>query len=161
MYQQILIPTDGSQVAEHAVEHALELAETYDATIHTLYVVDTSALELSMNTEQAQRITAGEFGELDEIEEFAEKATESVANLARARGIDVVENVVGGQPHKSIAAYAEDNDVDIIVMGSHGRSGIKRALLGSVTERVLRTTTIPVLVVDAAGVDGTDKTPAS
>ncbi|MEF8781397.1 MAG: universal stress protein [Haloferacaceae archaeon] len=154
MYETILVPTDGSKVAEHAVDHALELAETYGGTVHALYVVDTDAMEVSLNAEQVDRIDDGEFGELDELEEFAERATEIVTERAADRGVDVVERVVGGNPHESIAEYAEENGVDVIVMGSHGRSGIRRALLGSVTERVLRTTTVPVLVVD--GKNGKD-----
>lgn len=154
MYETILVPTDGSKVAEHAVDHALELAETYEGTVHALYVVDTDAMEVSLNAEQIARIDDGEFGELDELEEFAERATEIVSERADDRDVDVVERVVGGNPHEAIAEYAEENGVDVIVMGSHGRSGIRRALLGSVTERVLRTTTVPVLVVD--GENGED-----
>jgi nucleotide-binding universal stress UspA family protein len=60
----------------------------------------------------------------------------------------VVEHHAGGRPHAVIADYAEEYDVDLIVMGSHGRSGVRRALLGSVTERTLRSTHVPVLVVD-------------
>lgn len=153
MYESILVPTDGSKVAEHAVDHALDLAETYGATVHTLYVVDTDAMEMSLSPEQGDRIDDGEFGELNEIEEFAERATRIVAQRAAERGIDVVEHVVSGEPHQSIADYAEEHGIGMIVMGSHGRSGIRRALLGSVTERVLRTTTVPVLVVDAGGND--------
>lgn len=149
MYERILVPTDGSKVAESAVAHAIDIAETYRATLHTLYVVDTDAMEMSLSTEQLERIENGEFDDLDELAEFADRATQAVADRASERGVDVVEHVVSGQPHKSIADYAEQQDIDVIVMGSHGRSGIRRALLGSVTERVLRTTSVPVLVVDA------------
>lgn len=153
MYETILVPTDGSNVAELAVEHALELAETYGATVHALFVVDTDAMELALSPEQADRLDEDDLEELDDIEEFADRATRTVADRADERGIDVVERVVGGNPHQSIADYAAEHGVDLIVMGSHGRSGIRRALLGSVTERVLRTTTIPVLVVDADAAD--------
>ena len=149
MYDRILVPTDGSDTAETAVEHALDLADQYGADVHALYVVDTDSMSLTLGAEQVDRIRAGQWGEMDEVRERAEAATEAVVERARERGLDVVEHVSAGRPHSLIASYAEDNDIDLIVMGSHGRSGIKRTLLGSVTERTLRSTTIPVLVVDA------------
>ncbi len=148
MYDRILIPTDGSDTAEIAVDHALDLATKYDAEVYTLYVVDTDAMDLSLGTEQVDRLRAGKFGEMTEVRERAEAATGHVAELARERGIEVVEDVTAGRPHAAIADYADDHDIDLVVMGSHGRSGVKRALLGSVTERVLRSTHRPVLVVD-------------
>lgn len=148
MYERILIPTDGSAVAENAVDHALDIAERYGAEVHTLYVLDIDSMSLSLGPEQVDRIQQGQYGEMEEVRERAEKATGAVADRGRGRDIDVVEHVSAGQPHSAIADYAENNDIDLIVMGSHGRSGIRRALLGSATERVLRTTRIPVLVVD-------------
>ncbi|WP_267643827.1 universal stress protein [Haloarchaeobius amylolyticus] len=148
MTERILIPTDGSATAEVAVEKALELAELYDATVYALYVVDTIAMDLSLGTEQVDRIRAGKFGEMTEVEDQARSATSRVAEAARDRGLDVEEHFRAGRPHSVIADFAEDLDVDLIVMGSHGRSGVRRALLGSVTERVLRSTHRPVLVVD-------------
>ncbi|WP_436347631.1 universal stress protein [Natronorubrum sp. FCH18a] len=149
MYERILIPTDGSDVAELAVEHALDIAAQYDAEVHALYVVDTDAVAYSLGAEQVDRIRSGNFQGMTELREDAEAATDYVRERADARGLSVVEHHSGGQPHSMIADYAKDHDVDLIVMGSHGRSGVRRALLGSVTERTLRSTTIPVLVVDA------------
>lgn len=148
MYDTILIPTDGSTVAENAIDHALDIAEKYDASVHALYVIDTSAVDISLGTEQVDRIKAGRFDEMPEIEQQAKEATGTVVERAQGRDIDVTESIVGGQPHRQIAHYAEENGIDLIVMGSAGRGGVKRALLGSVAERTLRTTTIPVLVVD-------------
>ncbi|ELZ14565.1 UspA domain-containing protein [Haloterrigena salina JCM 13891] len=148
MYERILVPTDGSETAEAAVDHALELAERYDAVVHTLYVVDTDSMSLTLGAEQLDRIEQGKFGEMDEVRERAERATDYVADRARERGLEVVEHVSAGKPHSLIAEYVEDNDIDLVVMGSHGRSGIRRTLLGSVTERTLRSTRAPVLVVD-------------
>ncbi|MDG5820337.1 universal stress protein [Natronococcus sp. A-GB7] len=148
MYDTILVPTDGSDTAEYAVEHAIDLAEKYDADVHALYVVDTSAIDVSLGTEQVDRIRQGKFGDMPELEQRANEATGVVAAKAEAHDISVTEAVVAGQPHKQISSYAADNDVDLIVMGSAGRSGVRRALLGSVAERTLRSTKIPVLVVD-------------
>ncbi|MDQ2051403.1 universal stress protein [Natronolimnohabitans sp. A-GB9] len=148
MYEKILVPTDGSEVAENAVEHALDIAEQYDAAVHALYVIDTSAMDVGLGTEQVDRIRQGQYDEMPEVQERANKATGSVADRASEAGLEVTESVVAGQPHDRIAGYAEDHDADLIVMGSAGRGGVKRVLLGSVAERTLRTTNIPVLVVD-------------
>jgi len=148
MYDTILVPTDGSKVAEKAVEHAIDLAQKYDAKLHALYVVDTDAVDIGLGTEQVERIKAGKFDEMEELQNRAKKATNAVGEAAAEHGIEVIEDVAAGRPHRSINEYAKKNDIDLIVMGSKGRSGVRRALLGSVTERTLRSTYIPVLVVD-------------
>ena len=148
MYDRILVPTDGSTVAEVAVDHAVDLAEKYDADVHALFVADVDAITYSLGTEQIDRIHQGNFQGMTDLREDAEAATGSVAERAEARGLHAVEHHAGGRPHVVIADYAADNDIDLIVMGSHGRSGVKRALLGSVTERTLRSTHVPILVVD-------------
>ncbi|WP_178915960.1 universal stress protein [Natronomonas gomsonensis] len=148
MYEKILVPTDGSETAENAVEHALDIAEKYGAEVHALYVVDVDSMSLSLGAEQVDRLQQGQFDEMEEVKAKAEEATGYVADRARAHGLKAVEHIAGGQPHGVVAEYAEDHDIDLVVMGSHGRSGVKRALLGSVTERTLRSTHVPVLVVD-------------
>ena len=151
MYEKILVPTDGSNVAESAVEHALDVAGKYGAEVHALYVVDIDSMSLALGAEQLDRIETGRFDEMDEVHEQADEATGYVADRAGERGLEVVEHISSGRPHEKVASYAEGNDVDLVVMGSHGRSGVKRALLGSVTERTLRETHVPVLVVDVRG----------
>lgn len=153
MYERILVPTDGSDVAEAAVDQAIDIADKYGAEIHALYVADTDAIAYSLGAEQVDRIRQGKFGEMTELREKAEAATGYVTSRGRERDIDVVEHHAAGPPHDMIADYAADHDIDLIVMGSHGRAGVRRALLGSVTERTLRSTHRPVLVVDYKGAD--------
>mgnify|MGYP006270689685 CR=1 FL=1 len=148
MYEKILVPTDGSDTAENAVEHALDIAEKYGAEVHALYVVDVDSMSLSLGAEQVDRLQQGQFDEMEEVKSKAEEATGYVADAARVHGLEAVEHIAGGQPHRVVAEYADDHGIDLVVMGSHGRSGVKRALLGSVTERTLRSTDVPVLVVD-------------
>ena len=149
MYDKILIPTDGSQTAEVAIEHAIDHAERYDAELHALYVVDIDAVNIALGTEQVDRIKEGKFHEMTEVKEKAERALEVVNRKASGRGIDVTEEIRAGQPFRVIRDYVDDNDIDLVVIGSHGRGGFKRRVMGSVTERVLRSTALPVLVVDA------------
>ncbi|WP_336345012.1 universal stress protein [Halalkalicoccus ordinarius] len=148
MYERILVPTDGSRVAEAAVDHAVDIAEKYGAEVHALFIADTDAIAYGLGTEQVDRIRQGNFQGMTELREDAEAATGYVKEQAEAVGLSVVERHAGGQPHDMIADYAKENDVDLVVMGSHGRSGVRRVLLGSVTERTLRSTRVPVLVVD-------------
>jgi len=148
MYENILIPTDGSETAQAAVDHAVDHAQKYGATLHALYVVDIDAVNFGLGTEQVDRIKQGNFGEMTELKERAEDATGVVVDAAAEYDIDVHEEVRVGTPHDVIAGYADNEGIDLVVMGSHGRSGVRRALLGSVTERVLRSTHVPVLVVD-------------
>lgn len=148
MYERILVPTDGSTVAQAAVDHAIDLADKYDAEIHALFVADIDAVNYSLGTEQVDRIKQGNFQGMTELREDAEAATGYVTQQAESLGLTAVERHAGGRPHTLIADYAADNEIDLIVMGSHGRSGVRRALLGSVTERTLRSTHVPVLVID-------------
>lgn len=153
MYERILVPTDGSKVAQAAVDQAIDLADKYGSEVHALYIADTDAIAYSLGMEQVDRIRQGKFDEMTELREKAEAATGYVTEQGEEHGIDVVEHHAGGQPHDMIADYAEDHDIDLIVMGSHGRAGVRRALLGSVTERTLRSTHVPVLVVDFRGTE--------
>lgn len=142
MFDRILIPTDGSDLAKPAVEMAIGLAETHGATLHVLFIVDQPPSVSGMG----EGFT-GLDNLLDELEDEGHQATNAVAEQARARGIETTAGVRRGNPHDDILAYADEHDVDVIVMGTHGRTGVKRALLGSVTEDVVRHSEIPVLTV--------------
>ena len=137
MYNKILLPTDGSEGAEIAVEHALDLAEKYGAELHILYVAD-------VRVDSTSDMWANILGELEEI---GGKATEEIAERAGKSGVETVTEVVRGIPHKEINSYVEENSIDLIAMGTHGRTGIDRVLLGSVTEKIIRTSDVPVLTV--------------
>lgn len=142
MFDRILVPTDGSDPAQSAVDMALDLADAHGATLHALFIVD-------------QPTSVSGFGEgysgldnlLDALEAEAHRVTDDIAEQASARGIETTTAVRRGNPHDDILAYATEQDVDVIVMGTHGRTGVKRALLGSVTENVVRHSEIPVLTV--------------
>jgi nucleotide-binding universal stress UspA family protein len=153
MYDRILIPTDGSNVAEAAVDHAVDIAQQYDAELHALFVADTDAIAYGLRADQVERIREGDFDDMRELDEQAHTATDYVVECGEDRGVTVHEHHAGGKPHDVIADFADEEDIDLVVMGSHGRAGVRRALLGSVTERTLRSSDVPVLVVDYEGVE--------
>lgn len=138
MYDEILVPTDGSPASDAAITHAIDLAERYDARLHALYVVDGAAYST---------LEAGSEIVIEALESEGKDATERVAQAAGDAGIDSETAVTTGTAYRSIIDYADEHDIDMIVMGTHGRKGIDRYLLGSVTERVVRTSDVPVLTV--------------
>ncbi len=133
MYQDILLPTDGSEASRSAVKHAEEIANKFDARIHVLFVVNASTLpdQMATGVKMEQMIATGR------------EVTESIKEELDAPHIKTT--VETGMPHRAIKKYTEEEDIDLVTMGSHGRSGLNRMLLGSVTEKVLRTVEIPVL----------------
>ena len=145
MYDRILVPTDGSEAADRAVAEALDLAERFDAEVHALYVVDTGALAFGSADEED--MVFDDRALIDALETEGESSTMAVDERARERGLEVVTAVTRGDPERAILEYADEHDVDLLVMGTHGRRGIDRFLLGSTTERVVRKSTVPVLTI--------------
>jgi len=140
MYDRILVPTDGSTASDGAVDHAFDLAAVHDATVHAVYVVDTaSAAGISMESTWE--------GVSDMLYREGGSALEGVEALGAERGVPVETAVIEGSPAREIVRYAEEQDCDVIVMGTHGRGGIDRLLLGSVAEKVVRASSVPVLTV--------------
>ncbi len=138
MYSHILLPTDGTPGTEWAAEHALSLAAAYDARLSVLYVVDESSLPVDAHAQSA----------LQELQSLGRESVDAVVRQAHEREIPEVRPVVRqGTPHLSILDYARTEGCDLVVMGTHGRTGLSRYLLGSVTARVLRKARIPVLAV--------------
>lgn len=149
MYERILVPTDGSPEVERAVEHAIELAGVHGATIHAVYVVNTASFAtLPMETSWE--------GVGSMLREDGEAALERVRELGEAAGVTVETHIVEGSPSREIVRFAETCDVDLIVMGTHGRGGIDRLLLGSVAERVVRASSTPVTTVQVGSVEDED-----
>jgi len=137
VYANVLLPTDGSDAAAAAVPHAIELADRYGARLHVLYVADTT--EYSTVTFEDDVV--------DPLTEQGEAVVDDVVEAAEERNVEAVGVVQQGGAYETILQDVDDQDVDVIVMGTHGRRGLDRALLGSVTERVVRTADVPVLTV--------------
>lgn len=140
MYDRILVPTDGSDPASAATEHALAVAERFGATVDALYVADVDGIAHEAPGLGLEALR-------DALRTEGETATTAVVERAEERGVDVTNSVVEGVAEDAIVDYASDEGVDLIVMGTHGRRGLDRYLVGSVTERVVRRTEVPTLVV--------------
>lgn len=140
MYDQILVPTDGSEGVDRTLDHALDLAENHDSTVHALYVVDR---RLYFAADDGNREAVR-----DRLSAEGSDAVARVRERAEALGLDVVTEVREGYPDRDIVEYAGERGVDVIVIGTHGRTGRDRlAHLGSVTERVVENAGCPVFVV--------------
>ena len=147
MYDSILVPTDGAPEADTVIEHAASLATIHGATIHALYVVSTAGYA-GLPTDTAVESLSSM------LTEQGEAALDRAETLAG--DVPTERAVIEGTPGTEIVEYAESEDCDLIVMGTHGRGGIDRLLLGSVAQRVVRTSKVPVLTVRVAGSDGAD-----
>jgi nucleotide-binding universal stress UspA family protein len=138
-FRNVLVPTDGSDCAAAALDHGIGIAAETGATLHALSVVDVASLGADVHSQV----------QVETLEADARAVVESATETAEAAGVESVAGSVeaGSSVHRAIGSYAEDHDVDLVAMGTHGRSGLDRVLLGSVTEKTLRTAPAPVLVV--------------
>jgi len=143
MYDNVLLPTDGSVGVDRAIDHAIDAADRYDATLHVLYVVDSDVV----NAYSGDEFVDGAEGAEETLEETGREALDAVAERARDAGVETVTALRYGVPHEEILRYADEEDVDLTVMGSKTRSGDYRRMLGSVTERVSRQSPGPVSIV--------------
>jgi nucleotide-binding universal stress UspA family protein len=137
MYEDILLPVDGSDGAAEALHHAAEIAHWADATIHVLFVADTTR----------DSVTVVETQVVDALVREGADIVEDAEKTLNTLGVDYDTDVVQGNPAPTIVEYAERYDYDVIVMPTHGREGVSRYLLGSVTEKVVRLSSVPVLTV--------------
>ena len=141
MHDSILVPTD-REIDDVTVDYAIELARSTGATIHALYVVEASVAEAARTAS-----TVGSWKGREALREVGERATDEIVERASEANVKAIGAVLEGEPEAEIAKYASDFDMDLIVIGSQGRTKVERALLGSVTERVARLADRPVLIV--------------
>lgn len=136
MFDTVVVATDGSESVARAVDVALDLAARFDADVHAVSVIDTR--EVDSSPEQLR----------DELRSALETHANTALSSVRERvGPELSTAVREGRPAREICAYARENDADLIVTGTRGRHGENRLLLGSVAERVVRTSPVPVLTV--------------
>jgi universal stress protein A len=145
--QRILCPVDFSDTSNHAVKYALGLAEPLGAEVHLLHVY-----QLPMYTMPDGALLAGP----QTATRVMESAQQALNELAASLGGDppLQKHLTEGVPHAEVERVANDIGADLIVMGTHGRTGLGHLLLGSVAERVVRTASVPVLTVRHPGARG-------
>jgi len=146
MYQHILLPTDGSELAHKAVTHGLSLAKSVGAKVTALIVeASFSVYDLPSSKMLAVSHVFAEYGE--QAKAHASKILNRVADEAKAVGVacDTVQ-ATHDHPYEGIVETAKEKGCDLIVMASHGRTGLAAVVLGSVTTKVLTHTKVPVLV---------------
>ncbi|MFB6102342.1 MAG: universal stress protein [Haloplanus sp.] len=139
MYDTILVPIDGSDGANRAIQHALDQADQFDATLHSIFVVDTR-----LHGEPA--LSSAELV-LDDIEDRGQELLHQLSNEAADRGVEAVTRCCHGTPHAEIIDYGDDIDADVIILGYRGQTHTRSDNIGSVAERVVRHAGRPVLVV--------------
>jgi nucleotide-binding universal stress UspA family protein len=155
MYKKILAPLDGSQLSECSLNHVKAIAQGCQVP----EVIILRVVEPIHSTDIAAYAEAGINIDvlMDDIESTAQKYTSKIAEDLKTSGIAATGMVLVGPAADMIMKYADENGVDLIIMSTHGRSGISRWLLGSVAERVVRHSHIPVLVVSAPGCQESQK----
>jgi nucleotide-binding universal stress UspA family protein len=136
-YDEILLASDRSDAADAATGHALQIAEKFDATLHVVYVLKTG--EPSIDSEDT--------AEHPELKDRRDQALNAPTDRADRVGVTATTATVRGAPSDALVAYARENEIDLIVIGTHGRSGLDRIIVGSVAEHVVRNAPAPVITV--------------
>ena len=140
MYKRVLIPLDGSALAEQALPHAIAQARHFQAELILLGVLEPFPHARGMSLRDLERIK-------QQASTWAGEYLDRLATDVRQQGITAQAVTIDGRPHVEIPQFAETNRVDLIVMSTRGQSGLSRWLMGSVADRVVRGATVPVLMV--------------
>jgi nucleotide-binding universal stress UspA family protein len=142
MYEDILLPTDGSESMDAVIEHAADIAARRDATVHALYVIDDRSF-LTLQDDMKGDVVDG-------LRTEGETATTAVASQLEADGVTVRTAIRKGNPADEVLAYADEKGIDLVVMGTHG-ADYERNMLGSVSQKVVTMSAAPVLTVNIGG----------
>ena len=147
--KRIVVPTDLSEFSQHAVRYGCEFARRFEADLHLLTVVQDV---VAMVPEPGMAFPApGEY--MQELRDASQEALSRLPEAPAGDGLTVTREVRSGTPFVEIVRYARDVDADLIVIGTHGRSGLAHVLLGSTAEKVVRKAPCPVLTVRPEGHD--------
>lgn len=140
LYKKILIATDGSENTKKAVNHGIEFARIAGAEVHAVYVLDAGAfatLPMDAAWESMYELIRAEGNE----------ALEYVKDRGSESGVPVECSILEGHPASEIVLYAQENNINLIVLGTLGKTGLDRILVGSVATKVVHTSRIPILIV--------------
>ncbi len=138
LFEKILIATDGSEKNKSAIEEAVKIARVCGSTVYAVYVMDEGLMKSAIEVPIAEDL-------YKRIREEGEKAVNWVKE--NAQGVNLETFILSGRPARAITEFAEQKKVDLIVVGTQGKSGIERFLLGSVADEIIRTAGCPVLTI--------------
>ncbi len=144
IFTNIMVATDGSELARKAVDSAIKLAQLNQAKLYAVNVISPGETKV---TQHDPRDAEWEKHMQDHLMEQGRRATKYVETAGKIVNVVVEPVVLEGNPASEIVNFAEKNDVELIVMGTLGKTGVQRFLLGSVAENVVRHSKVPVLVV--------------
>jgi len=139
MYEDILLPTDGSESMDAVIDHAADIAAHRDATVHALYVVDDRSF-LTLQEGMKADVVEG-------LRAEGETATTEVGSRLEAAGVTVRTAIRKGNPADEVLDYVDEVGIDLVVMGTHG-ADYERNMLGSVSQKVVTMSDVPVLTVN-------------
>jgi nucleotide-binding universal stress UspA family protein len=142
-FDNILVPTDFSEQFFIALDHAKEMARSIGSTLHILHTIETTLMPHDMAFPAHARLVDVEH----EIENHAKEKLQKIKESLESEGFKVKTHITKGAPAAQIVEYAEDNDIGMICISTHGASGLEHFIFGSTTEKVLRTAKCPVFAV--------------
>ncbi len=140
LYRNIMIATDGSENSQRAISYGIKLAKFSGATVYAVYVVNTPSTI-------SDSWTAGKETMHEVMRDDGKNILSRVKKFGEDSKVPVKEILLEGHPSFEIINFAEKNNIDLIVMGTLGKTGIEKFLLGSVAEKVVRNSKVPVMVV--------------
>lgn len=143
MYQNILVPVNGTDVSKTAIPHALELASKHDAAVHSLCAYSREGGYGSLSVKSTERHE-------ENLQARAEEIASEVVDRAQEHGINAVSATSSGDPTDSILSYIEEKNIDIVVIGTQKRSRTGKLLFGSTTQGVILHADIPVVVTGSS-----------
>lgn len=134
MYETVLVATDGSEAANAAFDHGVELADALGASVHLLAVVETGQNPLRFGPSEVEEMDRKAAALVEEITETIER-------------VEIHGEIRRGKPAETVLAYAAEIGADVIIVGQHGTGGLEAAVLGSTTDRLTRLTEIPLVII--------------
>ena len=148
-FKKIMIATDGSECSKIATDRGIELAKLSGGTVYAVHVVSSAYLSASIDGDSFSTMNVNPYWE--QIREAwitqGQQAVNSVKNLGEMKGINVMPVLLEGDPANELIKYADKEKMDIIIMGTQGKTGLDRLLMGSVAGNLVRHSKIPVMVV--------------
>ncbi len=148
IFRKIMIATDGSELVKRAVDLAIEIAKLSEAKLYAVHVIALEGNSIIHSRDEEQKKALKE-----QLIVEGKKATDYVENIGRTANVGVESTILEGKPANEIIDFAEKNDIDLIVVGTHGKTGIQKFLIGSVSENVVMHSERAVLVARGGSAD--------